>query len=207
MNLIVITKPDFFPGESEAVNSLFGCGMPKLHLRKPGADELKLRAWLKSILPEYRNRIVLHDHFGLCQEFNLGGIHLNSRNPSAPEGLLENCPSLTLSCSCHSLQEVQSALGKKEDGGRSCDYVFLSPIFDSISKQGYGKAFTSEELQNARDHGLIGKRTYALGGVELNRLPALRTLGFGGAAVLGALWNAPDREHYLRLLLEECSLG
>ena len=88
-----------------------------------------------------------------------------------------------------------------------CDYVFLSPIFDSISNQGYGKAFTSEELQNAKNQGLIGERTYALGGVELSRLPALRALGFGGAAVLGALWNAPDREHYLRLLLEECSLG
>ena len=207
MNLIVITKPDFFPGESEAVNSLFGCGMPKLHLRKPGADELKLRAWLKSILPEYRSRIVLHDHFELCREFYSGGIHLNSRNPSAPEGLLEEYPSLSLSRSCHSLDEVKDALRSVPTGHRDYDYVFLSPIFDSISKQGYGKAFTREELQKAKKEGIIGSRTYALGGVELNRLPALRTLGFGGAAVLGALWNAPDREHYLRLLLGECSLG
>lgn len=207
MNLIVITRPDFFPCETEEVNSLFECGMPRLHLRKPGASENQMRRWIEAIQARYRDKIVLHDHFELCREFSLGGIHLNSRNPSAPEGLLENCPSLTLSRSCHSLEEAQSALDKKEDGRRSYDYVFLSPIFDSISKQGYGKAFTTEELQNAKNQGLIGERTYALGGVELSRLPALRALGFGGAAVLGALWNAPDREHYLRLLFEECSLG
>lgn len=207
MNLIVITRPDFFPCETEEVNSLFECGMPRLHLRKPGASENQMRRWIEAIQARYRDKIVLHDHFELCREFSLGGIHLNSRNPSAPEGLLENCPSLTLSRSCHSLEEAQSALDKKEDGRRSYDYVFLSPIFDSISKQGYGKAFTTEELQNAKNQGLIGERTYALGGVELSRLPALRALGFGGAAVLGALWNAPDREHYLRLLLGKCSLG
>ena len=207
MNLIVITRPDFFPCEAEEVNSLFECGMPRLHLRKPGASENQMRRWIEAIQARYRDKIVLHDHFELCREFSLGGIHLNSRNPSAPEGVLEEYRSLSLWRSCHSLGEVQVALGSKMNADRGFDYVFLSPIFDSISKLGYGKAFTAEELQKAKKEGIIGSRTYALGGIELKRLPTLCELGFAGAAVLGALWNAPDREQYLRLLLEECSRG
>lgn len=35
-------------------------------------------------------------------------------------------------------------------------------------------------------------RVYAVGGVTAERLGRCRELGFDGAAVLGAVWNAPD---------------
>ena len=38
MKLIVITTPQFFEGEAEAVTSLFQNGLEILHLRKPGAS-------------------------------------------------------------------------------------------------------------------------------------------------------------------------
>ena len=44
MKLIVITTPQFFEGEAEAVTSLFQNGLEMLHLRKPGAGEFSSTA-------------------------------------------------------------------------------------------------------------------------------------------------------------------
>ena len=69
------------------------------------------------------------------------------------------------------------------------DYVFLSPIFDSISKVGYTHAFTSEDLLNAKSTGLINKKVIALGGINAENIPIAHQYGFGGVAVIGALWG------------------
>ena len=75
---------------------------------------------------------------------------------------------------------------------KMCDYVFLSPIFDSISKEGYTSAFTSESIREAAEKGIIDKRVIALGGVDENNLLQVKDFGFGGAAILGGLWNKFD---------------
>lgn len=69
------------------------------------------------------------------------------------------------------------------------DYVFLSPIFDSISKSGYHSAFTLEVLQQAAAHNIIDEKVVALGGVTPDKVKWLRQIGFGGAAMLGAVWG------------------
>ena len=63
------------------------------------------------------------------------------------------------------------------------DYVFLSPVFDSISKQGYRAAFSMETLEQAR--GIIDEKVFALGGVTLDKITILEQLHFGGIAVYG----------------------
>lgn len=73
MKTIVITRPAFFDGETDLVNSLFLEGMERLHLRKPGASEEELAAWLQDIDSQYYGRIVLHDCFPLAKKFALGG--------------------------------------------------------------------------------------------------------------------------------------
>lgn len=191
MNIIAITRPDFFSGETALAGRLFDCGLTRLHLRKPHGTEQQLAEWIEDISPEYRRRIVIHDHFELARRFGLGGIHLNSRNPLPPS----DSDGLSISMSCHSIEEVRT---KKDE----CGYLFLSPIYDSISKEGYGSAFQREVLEKAASEGIIDKKVYALGGVSLEHIDELRALGFGGAAVLGALWQSDDPAAYLKALLE-----
>ncbi|MGN0201467.1 MAG: thiamine phosphate synthase [Candidatus Cryptobacteroides sp.] len=181
MEIAVITLPDFFEGETGLVNELFSLGLGRLHLRKPGAGKEETAEWLGRIRPEYLPRIVLHDHHELAVEFNLGGIHLNGRNPEAPSGMDRN--RFSVSKSCHSLQEVRENLG-------CCDYLFLSPVFDSISKEGYGAAFSPAELERAAQENLLQEKVYALGGICAEKLPEVRQMGFHGAAVLGWLWQS-----------------
>lgn len=177
MEWIVITSPGFLQGEADFINRLFNHGLDRLHLRKPGADIGECRRLLDGISREWLPRIVVHDNFGLCREYGLGGVHLNGRNPMAPpnhEG--------SVSRSCHSLEEISRYKG-------DCDYLTLSPIFNSISKQGYMAAFEPEQLAAARDSGLIDSRVIALGGVTLENIPRVRELGFGGVAILGDVWQ------------------
>lgn len=177
MEWIVITSPEFLQGEADFIDRLFGHGLDRLHLRKPGAEIGECRRLLDGISREWLPQIVVHDNFGLCREYGLGGVHLNGRNPMAPpnhEG--------SVSRSCHSLEEISRYKGE-------CDYLTLSPIFNSISKQGYMAAFGPGQLAAARDSGLIDRRVMALGGVTQENIPRVKKLGFGGVAILGDVWQ------------------
>jgi thiamine-phosphate pyrophosphorylase len=182
MKLIVITTEHFFEKEAFALNILFERGMETLHLRKPASTKTGLKNLLKQIDRRFHDRIVLHGYFSLINTFRLKGIHLNSRNPEYPAQI--PLPR-SVSRSCHSIRELENIAG--------LDYVFLSPVFDSISKSNYTQAFTSEDLLKAKSFGSIGKQVIALGGINPENIPAAGKYGFGGVAVIGALWgNFPE---------------
>ncbi|HEY9544312.1 thiamine phosphate synthase [Prevotella sp.] len=191
MKLIAITSPSFIEGEASFIPRLLDWGIDLIHLRKPDATIEACEQLIKNIPPSCYDRIVMHDFFELQAAYGLYGIHLNRRNPSVPDGF-----SGSLSRSCHSWEEVKGAQ-------EMCDYVFLSPIFDSLSKQGYRSAFSPEELEKAARNGLIHKKIVALGGICAANLPQVRGYGFGGAALLGDLWSragAANWEGYVRHL-------
>lgn len=168
---IAITKPEFIAGESQQIEQLLDHGFDFVHIRKPDASLRDVKNLIENIPYRLRKRLKLHGHFELLNEFNLGGAHLNSRCPVAPPAASH------LSRSCHSLQEVEKAEGM--------DYLFLSPIFDSISKTGYKSAFNLDEIKGK----IAGKNVIALGGVTEDKIPLLRNAGFIGAAMLGAAWQ------------------
>ena len=69
------------------------------------------------------------------------------------------------------------------------DFVLLSPVFDSFSKQGYAAEYTPEQIRQAAKDGIIDKRVIALGGIDEDKILQVKDYGFGGAAILGGLWN------------------
>lgn len=176
MKLLVITRPDLFCGEAEAIDLLFRLGLDTLHLRKPQASGPEVAQLLERIPRQWHSRIMLHD-LDLTDRYSLQGLHLNARRSTPPAGYRGR-----LSAACHSLSEL--AARRTE-----VDYCFLSPIYDSISKPGYAGRYTPEELRQAQAEGLIDERVVAMGGVTLERIAPLAELGFGGVALLGDVWN------------------
>ena len=165
---IVITAPGFFHGEASFLHRLLECGVDVIHLRKPGATIDECSSLLDQMPADDCRRIVIHDYFELAGPYCLRGIHLNARRSEVPVGYSGH-----ISRSCHSLEEVELYKGV-------CDYVFLSPIFDSVSKEGYASAFDDDKLGY------------------------LRSLKFGGAAMLGCVNNLaslPENEQ-VKILLE-----
>lgn len=177
--LIYITTPDYWEGEAEVINRLFAeQPLFSLHLRKPESELNDYEQLLSEIHPQYRSRVVLHSHFSLCEKYGCQGIHLNSRENIVPANHRG-----TISRSCHSVAELQQC------NTEHYDYLTLSPIFNSISKQGYNAAFSNAELQQAVADGIINNRTVALGGISYDRLSLVESMGFGGAAMLGDVWK------------------
>lgn len=176
---IIITLPHFFDGEAERIVQLLRRGdIDLIHLRKPQATCEELEALIRSIPEKLHQRLVLHDHHALALSYQLRGIHLNSRTPFPPEGWKGQ-----LSISCHSIEELA------EKKHQPFTYLSLSPIFDSISKQGYRSAFTAEDIAKAHEGGIIDNRVMALGGVTFDKLQLVKQMGFGGSMILGDAWK------------------
>ena len=85
--------------------------------------------------------------------------------------------STQLSCSCHSLAELECAPRFR--------YVTLSPVYPSISKPGYDPQPFAGFLKGK----MPAPNVIALGGVTPETYPELREAGFAGAARLGDVWK------------------
>lgn len=175
MRLIAITTPKVTDDDASIIGRLLDRGIDIIHLRKPESTIDECRKLLTKLTAEQRSKIVIHDYPELYSEFSLRGIHINRNITSLPIGY-----NGSTSRSCHTFEEV---LRYKEE----CDYLFLSPIFDSISKRGYKSRFSDEVLRRASVEGLIDSKVIALGGVTLDKIPYLRSLNFGGVAMMGAI--------------------
>lgn len=188
MKWITITSPKFLSGEAIFIDKLFSQGLDLLHIRKPDAPLEAYKLFLLQIPKQWYSRIVLHEHFALAEEFGLHGIHLNRRYSVAP-----NAFHGSISCSCHTIEEVITQKKSK-------DYVFLSPIFDSISKVGYHAAFSPTLLKQAAIENLIDEKVIALGGITANNISLVKEWHFGGVALLGDIWKRmsdPQVDEYL----------
>ena len=182
--LIVFTVSDFFIDEEKNISELFANNLEILHLRKPNFSLENLRTVIEKIPKEFHSRIVIHNNFELLQDFDLKGIHLTEKQKNNFE-LLQQCyeNDKIISTVCHSLDEIEQQRNRYE-------YIFLSPIFDSISKQNYNSKFSTVELLAAKNNKIIDEKIIALGGINLKNIKAIYDLGFGGVGVLGSLWNS-----------------
>jgi len=186
-SLVVVTPEQNHPKEIEIVTSLFEHGLQLLHVRKPNANRDELRGYIQHIPKQFHKRVLIHSHYELAKEFNLKGIHLTEK----ARGLKSKTNQYKIvSTSFHTTKDVLKSRRKYE-------YVFLSPVFDSISKQGYN--FEAEDLKSF----LKGNKykVIALGGIDQQNVKQTKEMGFSGAAVLGYIWESKNPvENYKRLL-------
>jgi thiamine monophosphate synthase len=194
--LVVITAPGHWPGEVECLEELLKAGLEKLHIRKlgmaeeggskPGTDTESL---LERLAPQWSSRLVLHggrDVIELAKRYGIPQVHGHWHKPWEEGGI-------KLSASLHSWEEVREV----PQGG--LEYVFLSPLFDSISKPGYkaGRGLL-ERPEGVAPCGLIG-----LGGIDQQTIGRVIRHGWDGAAVLGYIWESPAEALERYLLLRE----
>lgn len=198
VHLIVISTPEPVANEAENINRLMEAGLGLFHLRKPESDLVSVAQLLSEIDPKYYDRIALHQHHGLATEFGLKRLHFTEkhREKASLKALQEiRQKGLITSTSIHDFSLLSSL--------NHFDYTFFSPVFDSISKQGYSSSLES----GFRLEKPVGSpKVFALGGVELKNLSQVKTMKFDGAAVLGAIWNREEevRIGILKGLMETC---
>ena len=177
MKLIVMTKPTFIVEEDKILANLFEEGLENLHLYKPGAAPMFSERLLTLLGDDYHHKITVHGHFYLKEEYRLKGIHIDDAFTEPPAGYRGN-----VTRTCHAISELKEAK-------RHSNYVFLHSIFDSQTNADEKQSFTREELEAAAKQGLIDKKVYALGGMNLDNVKEAKALGFGGIVICGDLWN------------------
>ncbi|MCF8713493.1 thiamine phosphate synthase [Joostella atrarenae] len=177
--LILITNEENNREEWKIWKMLFDSGLERLHIRKPSIKKEELNLLLENLEECYHQKIMLHGHHELISEFNLKGIHFTENYRKEHENV-QKCiknhqnNGKLVSTGFHSIVAIEEGY----------DYTFLSPVFNSISKENYqGKGFDASSLK---------KNIIALGGVHATNIESAYNLGYSGVAVLGSVWNAKD---------------
>lgn len=196
--MILITWHEPIPKECDILNMMFAQGLRVLHIRKPGLSDAELCNYLQEINPDYHCRIMLHQGYGLLEKFGCKGLHFPERNKQ----LYWKYASLpfTKSWAVHSIKELYSVPDE-------VDYILLSPVFPSISKQGYRSNWpVGEPMRYLREVKSTRFRHIALGGIDCNTAPKALEMGFDGIAVMGAIWEpvirGDDYQQTLKCLLQ-----
>lgn len=151
------------------------------HIRKPNWTLSELRKYLSELPEKWKDIAVLHSHFELINEFNVKGLHLNEFNRS--KEISNDLKPYIISTSFHLIEDLLMDTSTYE-------YVFLSPIYDSISKKEYKSSFGLDDLlqvNKSSHHQII-----ALGGVDTSKFDECSSLGFSGIGLLGSFWDSDN---------------
>ena len=180
MKLAIISQPQFFVEEDKIITTLFEEGLDLLHLYKPGSEPLYLERLLTLIPDAFHDRIVIHEHYYMKQEFELAGIHLDTPEQEMPNGYRGK-----VSRSCMKINQLKELK-------KTSQYVFLHDIFDSLHQPEVKSKFTLDEIHQASKEGIIDKHVYALGGMNADNIRWAHDEGFGGVVICGDIWNRFD---------------
>ena len=182
-SIILISPPSEKEGEIELLCQFFDAGLSRFHLRKPNFSAEDLNRYLNKIPSEHLSKIVVHRCPEVLEDFDIGGYHFRSNEPTQE---------LT-GTSSKSLHQLSELTGLKD----AMDYVFFGPIFRSVSKKGYGPKISLNEIFSLFSSGRLNNlpqipKVYALGGIRKKKMLRLSEVGFDGVALLGSVWGSRD---------------
>ncbi|KAA5532080.1 thiamine phosphate synthase [Paenimyroides baculatum] len=179
--ILIISPEEPATDETACVNSFFENGLDLFHVRKYAFSDDEMQNYLNAVDQKFRNQIVLHSHFHLAKELGIHRLHLREVERERKSYL--PFTNYTLSTSVHSIDDFNAL-------DNIWQYAFLSPVFSSISKSGYGRDNTVlNELKRKNNPSvqLIG-----LGGIHKENCQQVLKNGADGISLLGSIWRSHD---------------
>jgi thiamine-phosphate pyrophosphorylase len=176
--MIVITNPFSIENEFQILHQLFEEGLELLHVRKPTYSEKEMRSFLSHIEDKFYSKLVLHEQHHLRYEFKINNMHLKENERVDVSENFQKTVSY-LSTSVHTINDFNEL-------STYFDSAFLSPVFESISKEGYGK--NSNILETIVHRTNFNTKLVALGGINENNIKIALDSGFDSVALLGSIW-------------------
>lgn len=179
--IIVITPEEMMKNETELINELFQEGLNLLHIRKPFINSEEMADFIQKIDSEFHHQLVLHSHYDLAKDFNISRFHF--REIDRQNDLYKSFADKTISTSVHDIETFNEL-------NEEWEYAFISPVFPSISKKGYGENSTILNDIKKRTHSNV--KLMALGGINENNIHEVFNNGVDGVALLGAIWESDE---------------
>jgi len=184
--IVVVSNNQKIKNETDIYTALLNEGLDLLHIRKYGYPEESIRRLIEKIPAEFHKKLVLHSHYHLAKEMNLGGIHITRK---IRKNLLFmnlgirkyiNNSNLSLSTSYHSTRKIQNS-------STFYTYFFLNSLFGSILE---GGKHAYQEPEKLREFLLSNSRkVVALGGIDLINIEQVKEIGFHAIGFHGAIWG------------------
>lgn len=195
MKCLLLSHPD-----SETDHHLIHQGVWRgvfaFHIRKPAWTLAQLENYISGLPEVVRRKSVLHTHYYPLSVKGAEGLPLHIVTRHRDD--LINKSVYARSSPCHSLEEVESFHPYFE-------YVFLSPVFSSISKENYvpSVALSQDRIRTyLQNHTQV--RCVALGGIDQSKISLCNDMGFYGVALMGAVWGAASPSDSLSRCVDIC---
>jgi thiamine-phosphate pyrophosphorylase len=179
--IIVITPEEFVQNETELINELFQEGLDLLHIRKPFINSKEMKDFIQKIDLKFHHQLVLHSHYDLAKDFYISRFHF--REIDRQNELYKSFADKTISTSVHDIEAFN-------DLNKDWKYAFISPVFPSISKKGYGENSTILNDIKKRDNSNV--KLIVLGGINEKNINEVFESGVDGVALLGAIWESDE---------------
>jgi len=179
--IIVITHEDLISHEIETINEMFRAGLDLLHIRKPFINDEEMKVLINGIDQTFHPKLILHSHYEVGKFYNISRFHV--READRVNGLYRSKieEGNIISTSVHQINDYNMLENEWQ-------YSFVSPVFPSISKKGYGQDTKMLEDLMCRNNTYV--KLIALGGIDENTIKKVFQAGADGAALLGAIWNS-----------------
>lgn len=205
LRVYLITDCQQFPRDRHlaVVEAVLKGGIKDLQLREkslPLADLFSLAMVLRQMTERYGARLYINGRLDIALMVDADGVHL-PEDGLPPNEVKARYPHLLVGVSTHSLKSAKQA---EKDGA---DFITFSPIFETPSKQEYGPPQGLDKLREVCK--AVNIPVLALGGINLERIPAVQEHGAHGVALIRGIWDSSNIEQtssqYLKALKGEPS--
>jgi thiamine-phosphate pyrophosphorylase len=185
MNIILLLG--FYPTPEDHIllGAVFEQGLEYFYLRKKAYAIDEMVHYLQKTPSELLDKIVMNSHFHLVEEFALKGVHFNKAY-TVQHFVKDN--HLTINQMREKYQHISHSvhsLAVIPNNDFPCEYLFLSPIFDRISNNGYNsqiKILTIRKFFKSKpDHVDV----ITLIGITAENMKSIFLAGFNGLGILG----------------------
>lgn len=148
----------------------------------------------------YNARLFINDYWRLAITHQAYGVHLGQEDLQTADLAALRAGGLRLGVSTHDDMEIDVALAARPS------YIALGHVFPTQTKQMPSAPQGLEQLTRhiAR---LANYPTVAIGGINLDRTPAVLATGVGSVAVVSAITQAADWQLATAQLLEMAGAG
>lgn len=162
-----------------------GCQWIQLRFKEAKENDLLALAWIvKEQCAGYKATFIVNDHVAVARETGADGVHLGLEDMAVDTARNILGSGKIIGGTANNITDV---LRRVDEG---CDYIGLGPFRFTATKkklspllglEGYGDILSRVAALN------ITTLVYAIGGIELNDIPALMETGIHGIAVSGLI--------------------
>ncbi len=175
-------------------------GVKTVQLRIKGADEASIREQVRdslAICRRYSCQLIVNDYWQAAIDLGADYVHLGQEDLAEADVPAMRRAGIRIGISTHDHAELRRALAVEPD------YVALGPIYETKLK---AMAFAPQGLERIGEwKRLIPCPLVAIGGITLERAPAVFEAGADSIAVVTDIIAAPDPEERVRAWVAACS--